>query len=273
MAYTPPAPGSGGSGTSTSASNPFGASQERANFPVLTSPPPTAIDRKQEGNDITINPKDANGQFTMSHDLTGQLFAMAPEQIANLQTQLRLAGYAPSTLHSDGVVDSATVNGYQDLLADVGQYNQNGQFMTPDSLLSQKIAGANQAALAGAATGATTSQTFDLTDPNAARVLVKNSLENRLGRTANPDEINQFYASLHAAQLAQPGRETDTYGAGGNPYVPKERVSYSTRPDPQAAADAFALGTQGRANEAGAQSELGFMSVLQRLVGNTRSPV
>jgi hypothetical protein len=96
---------------------------------------------------------------------------------------------------------------------------------------------------------------------------VNQSLENHLGRKATPEEVAQFYQGLHAAQLSTPGRETDTYGAGGSPFIPKSRVSYSTRPEPAAAADAFAMSDQGRANEAGAQSEVGFMSVLQRLLG------
>lgn len=119
-----------------------------------------------------------------------------------------------------------------------------------------------QAALAGA--GTVTSSSYTLTDPNRARMLVSDAMSNHLGRKARPEEVQDFIQTLHSSEQANPAHQTQHYGGNG---LPTSSVATSSPPDPSAMADAYAYGTQDRANEAGSMAEVGFLSVLERMLG------
>lgn len=242
----------------------------------------TVIARAGEGSGVRGQVYDGGKTLGQMQADLYDLGVADPDTVAALQTQLIKAGLLSPTAKnfSLGSVSAGdpTDKAYMRLLTEAiktgGDYNVMLSTLATNPKntrgvknwdLFQRMTAAQTAQASGA--GTTTSQSFNLTDPNHARQLVKDALANRLGRTATPDDISQFTNSLRQAELSAPSRETDTY-AGGGAGLPTTRVSYSTPPDPAAMADAFAVGTQPRANEAGAQSEVGFMNVLQRLVGN-----
>jgi hypothetical protein len=199
-------------------------------------------------------------------------FGMSRDEIAAIQTRLVDAGYL-TKIRAPGFIDPETAKAFGDLLQNASAYNTAGNPITINDFLNQSAQSALEAAKASAAmTGANSSEfkreTISLTNPDDARYLVNQSLQNHLGRKATPDEIAQFTNALNSSERASPSHET--YRTTGPNTT---AVSLSQPVSAPAQADAFALGSQGRADEAGAQSELGFLKVLQNLVGNTRSPV
>jgi hypothetical protein len=218
--------------------------------------------------------------------MQADLYQMGTDNIDGLtalQTLLVKAGlldprarqFALGSVSPGDPTDSAYTRLLSEAIKTGGDYNVilNGLASNPRNSRGQRnwtLLQQQQAAAATSGAGRTSSESFSLTDPNAARDLVNTALQNRLGRAANPDEISQFIGSLHASEQANPSRSTETFGGNG---LPTSSTSTSTPVDPGSAAKAFATSSQGRANEAGAQSELGFLNVLQGLVGQTRSPV
>jgi hypothetical protein len=199
---------------------------------------------------------------------------MSRDEIAGIQARLVQAGYL-TKIRTPGFIDPQTATAFGNLLQNASAYNSAGSPITVSDFLNQSAqsgidaAAATARAAAGAAGGSTFKrETISLTNPDDARYLVNKSLEDHLGRKATPEEIAQFTGALNASERANPAHETyRTSGPNTTSLSVSQPVSAASQ------ADAYALGSQGRADEAGAQSELGFLKVLQGLVGQTRSPV
>jgi hypothetical protein len=226
---------------------------------------------------------DQTSMHSVSVDAAARaFFGMSKQQIASIQSQLVDAGYL-TKIRAPGFIDPATAKAFGDLLQNASAYNSAGNPVTISDFLNQSAQAGFSTSLgktsagsvggAGGATGNGTTtlkrQTITLTNPDDARYLVNKALEDHLGRKAKPDEIAEFSNALAASERNAPTSETDVSGPTGN----TTSTSFAQPVSASARADAYATGSQSRANEAGAQSELGFMSVLQQLVGNTRSPV
>lgn len=171
--------------------------------------------------------------------LIADLYNMSPDELRNLKSKMTLAGYGK--LDSSSLVDDATVQAYTNLLRDTSAY-QNfddtrdlGTGFTPSSFLDAKVAESN-------GTDATRGENA-LSDPFAARQLVTRSLQAHLGRSASEAEVKAFTSALR-------GYESNNVNA-----------------DRGAFADQYATSTPGLANEAGAQSEVGFVNVLSSMLG------
>ena len=177
--------------------------------------------------------------FTDSSQLIAQLYTNP--DLATLQTQLKLAGYG--NVNPTGIVDSDTISAYTQLLKDTAAYAATGGTgYTPETLLTAKIAANNKLGLNGA--GGSGAQPSMLTDPLVAQAYLKASLSAALGRNPNPDEVAQYQALL-TGYAAQPNASST--GA-------------------QQLADNFTMGSQSRANEAGALNESRFFDVLNSVL-------
>lgn len=89
------------------------------------------------------------------------------------------------------------------------RFTQAGKKLTPwqvIELLASTGARSGRSGRSEAFTGrrTSTSTSIDLTDPNTAKAIVSDVLADRLGRTANDDEVRAFTSALNAQERANP---------------------------------------------------------------------
>jgi hypothetical protein len=120
-----------------------------------------------------------------------------PEQIKQLQQQLKDAGYSVSVT---GLLDAQTDQAYTALLTDIAVATQSGQVITPEQYLAQKIA-----ANGGPGGGAnTTESSTSFTAPTDARAAAIQAFTSALGRRPTQHQLDAFYQALHAYEAANP---------------------------------------------------------------------
>jgi hypothetical protein len=203
---------------------------------------------------------------------------LPPEQLANYQTLLQLAGYGPSTWNNrSGMLDKETLSAYNNLLQDVAVYQANdpNSTWTPDSYLAARAAayaksgsGAGRGGRGGGGGGGgslahtSTSRSYNIADPLAARAAAHDTFTNQLGRNPSKKETAAFTAALHAYERAHPSVSTTHTDASGN-----TSTTSTGGADENAFAQTYTSSTQDLANEQGTMNEVGFVNVLQKLIG------
>jgi hypothetical protein len=204
-----------------------------------------------------------------------------PNQAAGVQTLLQMAGYGPKTwANRTGRIDEDTLGAYNQMLQDLAAYQQNNpdspHATDPNAFLawaaglgnsaSGKAGGRGGRGGAGGAGGrgayTQTSRNVTLADAASAQQLAHDAFSTALGRTTTKKERAAFTAALHAYERAHPQLSTTHVDASGNTSTTTQAGA-----DESAFAQQYTHSTQGLANEAGTQTEIGFVNVLQRMMG------
>lgn len=191
------------------------------------------------------NPRQADRQYAYDNQFTPYVEddllapgAMAPEDIAMLQEQMRQAGLYPKNgSYRVGRWDEATIDAYERVLAHA---NRNG---VPDRIALRQLRESPEMGGDGKLRGAggqddgpfvgtrrQTSTRNRLTDPTSARAIIRSTLRERLGRAPSAEEYSAFIGALSSAEQANPIYTTDsaTYtpdGQGGSEVTSSTSMS------------------------------------------------
>lgn len=244
-------------------------------FPMYP-PPPAPGDTKNSGNPTNdlaaltgINPSDLSSPFNLSaganagsrvflgwsgmgrtaetagkYSTVGDLMKEAygkwdRNKIASIGAKFVAAGWLqPGDEANFDKVSAA----YQRVLEMAALMYKAGRYVTPDEVLNSYIGGAS-GGVSRPASYAETSKSVDLTNPKTARALLKQSLQDRLGRDPSAAEQQAFIAALNAAERENPTIRTSKYKL--NPETQQyQMVSQTTAGglDPSAYLDEYAEG-------------------------------
>lgn len=189
-------------------------------------------------------------------DLQAQFLRQKQEHQRHWAYLLALTGYAGATAAQDPTKAAEwaktaplqdVVNAHQQFLQDAAaQFNLYRRKITPEGLMKEMLAyrlgdkfsgdinsvsinsAASLAAGAGlAGTHTSTQKTLDFMSPTDAKGLVRGMLQQQLGRDPTQAEYEDFIATIHAAEAANPSTSTTTYStdAQGNTTNSSTRTS------------------------------------------------
>lgn len=206
---------------------------------------------------------------------------LSTENLARLQGQLAIAGLiGPETRFRVGIPDSTTINAYKTLLGVANNYaisetDALQMLKEKPSLLGNQVSVDAQGNLVGG-TGAslahteTRTDTNDpmFTDPVTARGVLRDTLQQRLGREPTADEYHQFRHLLRNKEGGQDVTTTVTkYGKRGQVKSSVSTPSDNTT-DPSAADVADDMSRRGDlGREANVVRAASFMDIIARRVG------
>lgn len=179
------------------------------------------------------------------------------ENLARIQAGMVQAGLiGPKTKFTLGVADNVTTSAYHELLAVSNRYADADPFTTLDRLKSNGgAAGAGRPENpVRTSTSTSTSTSSSVTDPTTAKVVLRRTLEQELGRAPREDEVRSFVAALNGAENASPAVSTTATTSTSNQDTNTSTSTStstsrpSSAPSAEVAADEFA-----RSGKAGAE--------------------
>lgn len=130
---------------------------------------------------------------------------------------------------------------YQRVLEMAALMYKAGRYVTPEEVLNRFIGGAGGGGVSRPTSYTETTKSVDLTNPKTARALLKQSLQDRLGRDPSAAEQQAFIAALNAAERENPTVRTTQYRL--NPETQQYQMASQTTAsglDPQAYLDEYA---------------------------------
>lgn len=161
------------------------------------------------GHNVTMTLKEFYDQF----------YAMTDAQVQALAQKLVKANLIPSANQ-----DRATIwQAWSAVINEAGSMADAGNMVTP----YQRLAAYMKNPLEDSGGGGqplkpytTTAQNVNFTDPNQAKQILYQSLQDRIGRAPSPAEAQAYMAALHASESANPTITKTTYtpNATGNAY-------------------------------------------------------
>jgi hypothetical protein len=154
---------------------------------------------------------------------------------------------------------------YQRVLEMAVMMTKAGRYVTPDDILNSYIGGAGGPSRPASYTEVTKS--VDLTNPKTARALLRQTLQDRLGRDPTPAEHQAFLAALHQAEREDPTVRKTKYklDAATGQY---QTESQTTQGGLDAQAYAQDYGHEHNQREAGAyQAAATFFPALMQAIG------
>lgn len=199
-------------------------------------------------------------------DGLAKLYQLDSVGLASLQARLVNAGLLDKGKFSPGVVDSATINGFKELLYTSVRAKARGQSMA-DVLSSMEQA---FAAAGGGDTGnRQRAATIELTDPNFLSLATDKIARTRLGRKAKPEDIQAVIKAVHEAQTQAQRAAIDNATTAANTKTgdaASTRVATIATPDPSAIAEQTLVGLHPA--EAGAH-DMGeaYLTMLNLIMG------
>lgn len=192
--------------------------------------------------------------------------ALPPEEMAQLQQQLALAGLTPDGFQS-GTLDDHTEKALNELKAISATMGMSDMDTLRVRIEQAALA---EAGMAGGASGGvhrTVSEPV-FTDPLTARNIVRAAMQDRLGRAPTADEYHQFRTSLSNSEGGQDvTTQTTSTNAKGVSTTKVTRSDDTTDPSPTDLADEFTrTGKLGK--EANTRTiATDYYGVVDRLIG------
>lgn len=98
---------------------------------------------------------------------------------------------------------------YQRVLEMTALMNKAGRYVTPQDVMNQYLGTTSQPTRPSSYSE--TTKSFDFTNPKSARALLKQSLQDRIGRDPTAAEQQSFMAALHQAERENPTVRTTKY--------------------------------------------------------------
>ena len=143
-------------------------------------------------------PRRPTPQFNSLDNLMNQFYQMTPTQMNALGRKLASAGILDSSQIGNPM---ATEQAYQAVLQQLAKMTAANNYVSLDDFLGSymKQAGANKPS-----SYSTTETSVNLTDPQSARQLLIQTLQNSLGRNPSAAEYQAFLSSIHAAERENP---------------------------------------------------------------------
>lgn len=175
------------------------------------------------------------------------LRSLSDRDIAAMQRDLRAVGIiGPQTrVRLGDFTDPVTQKGFEELL---GVANMMGtDFATAIQTLRSKPLGLYDeegnfiggGGGGGSRTQTSTSTTINLTDPTTARAVLRQALEDRLGRGPKEEEFQTFLSTLNNFERKNPRKETATTTVDAEGNSSTTRTLSGSEVTPAAAADEF----------------------------------
>lgn len=163
--------------------------------------------------------------------------SLSGEDISELQDKMVRAGLLEPKKFKRGVWFGTTINAYAQVL---GYANSRG--LPAEAALDElvEVGGLAEEVPEGPFTGTKkrTQKSVNLTDPQSARVALRRTLREELGRAPTPEEISAFVAALNAAEQQNPSvsNVTETWFDGD---ITATSTSTSGGLNPEAFMDEF----------------------------------
>lgn len=162
----------------------------------------------------------ATNVFMTLKEFYDQFYSMTDAQVQALAQKLVKANLIPSANQ-----DRATIwQAWSAVINEAGSMADAGNWVTPYQRLAAYMKNPLDANGAGGGQPltpyTTTAKSVNFTDPNQAKQILYQSLQDRIGRAPSPAEAQAYMAALHAAESDNPTITKTTYtpNATGNAY-------------------------------------------------------
>jgi hypothetical protein len=205
-------------------------------------------------------PRREQANYSTIGDLLQQFYQMSPQAINKLGQKLAAAGQLDPNAVGD---PAATEQAYSGVLSQLAKMTAASNYVTFDDYLATylKQINANKPA-----SYTNTSTQTNLTDPQSARQMLINSLQNSLGRDPTASEYQAFLSSVHAAERANPTVTKSTYKLNSRGTYDMSNQTSSGGVDPSAFSADYGS-THNQHEHAAYQSATTYFDALRQAVG------